>query len=120
MSGAVVMTFEQYAARHNASLLQVGDAALHRSSEHESASSFARNRSAQAERDRVLLERRADLRRTYDDAVARGEIRPPTSLERWRHLAAGDETRESTQAARRILAKLECRRLASGRQKDSP
>lgn len=55
--------------------------------------------------DDALIERRAELRKEYDAAVERGEVRPLTSMERVERKAAGHPDNASTQAAQRILEK---------------
>lgn len=48
---------------------------------------------------------RAAARVAYDTAVASGELRPLTSLERMQHAADGPDDSERAQAARRVLAR---------------
>lgn len=48
---------------------------------------------------------RLAARAAYDAAVAAGEVRPLTSLERMRHAADGPDDSERAQAARRVLAR---------------
>lgn len=50
-------------------------------------------------------ERRAAAKAEYAALVSRGEVRPPTFLERALDAAKGHPDNSSTQAARRILAK---------------
>jgi len=50
-------------------------------------------------------QRREELRKEYADKVAKGEIRPPTRIEKLVDIANGHPDLESTQAARRILEK---------------
>lgn len=51
----------------------------------------------------------AAVRAEYDQLVASGAVRPMTSRERLERTAAGPDDRESTLAARRILARLDAR-----------
>ena len=59
----------------------------------------------QAQKDWELIERRRLLRLEYQQKVANGELRPPTRTEQLIQIAKGDESLESVQAARRLLAK---------------
>ena len=51
-------------------------------------------------------EMRRQLSEKYNRLVEAGEIIPPTRIERLRRAAAGHPDNESTQAAKRLLAKL--------------
>lgn len=51
----------------------------------------------------------AAARAEYDRLVAAGELRPMTGRERLERTAAGPDEFEATQAARRILARLDAR-----------
>lgn len=53
----------------------------------------------------AFYEAKQAARREYRQKVERGEIRPPTALEKALQAAQGNEESEQTQAARRLLAK---------------
>lgn len=62
---------------------------------------------------RLLLQRQGEhaaklalVRAEYDRLVEAGDLAPLTGLDRLKRAAAGPDDRESTQAARRILARL--------------
>lgn len=97
-----VLTFEQFAARRGAGRGQIGDAALHRSSNTKSANTHRRQVLAQALHDQEIIVLRGQLQLEYNQLVAAGKIRPPTAKEEviWR--ANGHPDNDSTQAARRI------------------
>lgn len=102
-----VMDFETFAALHGASRQAVGDAGLHNPAGHMPASTWRRWIADQVKRDEDWFRRREELRAEFAAAVARGEIREPTGLERLHANASGDPENPSVQAARRILAKRE-------------
>lgn len=69
-----------------------------------------------------LQDLRDEGRQKYKDAIERGEILPPvelTSRERLEITASGDPNKESTQAARRVLARIAERAVAATRPHDS-
>lgn len=103
------MTEEQYLTANGASRADMGDAGLHRSSAGMSPKTWRRLVEQQAERDRELEARRATLRAEYWRKVSAGEITPPGRTQRLLRAAAGHPDNESTQAARRLLAKMGCK-----------
>lgn len=108
-----VMDFEQYAAARGASRQDIGDAGMHSPRGHVSK---AANRAAdrvEEKRNAQLIAKRAALHVEYGEAVARGEIRPPTSKERLEATAAGHPDNPSVQAAQRALARREEAKRAS-------
>lgn len=106
MSQPEEIDFETYATRHGASRLGFGDPALHGSAQGVARSTWQRFAKTQAQRDTQLQARRDQLRADYDQAVARGEIKPPSRIAQLRQVASGNPDRADVQAARRILAKL--------------
>lgn len=106
MSQPEEIDFETYAARQGASRLSFGDPALHGSAQSVARSTWRRFAKTQAERDAQLQARRDQLRAEYQQAVARGEIKPPSRIAQFRQVASGHPDRADVQAARRILARL--------------
>lgn len=100
-----VQTFEQFASSRGASRLDFGDSALHRGSNTQSAAARRRNIAGQARKDAGLAATRESLRSQYDKLTASGRIRAPTNTETLIRSARGHSDLETTQAARRILAK---------------
>jgi len=100
-----ILTFEQYASRHGLSRQNIGEAALHRSSNTKSANSHKKDVELQAERDRKLINQRDFLHQEFTAKIAIGELREPTREESIIQNANGHEDKESTWAARRIAEK---------------
>ena len=101
------MDFEQFATAHGAPLADMGDAGTHKRSRRQSDKQWARMMRPVNEQADALLARRDALRTEYADAVECGDVRPPTRMERLRAKAAGHPDNAATQAARRILARME-------------
>lgn len=101
----IVQDFEAFAAERGASRHGFGEAGLHNPAAHMPKSTWNRLLKRQHNKDVALAQKREKLRGEYEAAVERGEVRPPTSLERLQIRAAGDENNPSTIAARNILAK---------------
>jgi hypothetical protein len=101
----VVMDEESYLSQNGAGRGQIGEAALHRSSERKSEKTHRRQVEAQAQKDREIIVRRAELREEYRAKVAAGEIRPPSAKEEIIAKANGHPDNASVQAARRIAEK---------------
>lgn len=97
-----VLTFEQFATRNGASRSDIGEAALHMSSARKSPRTHRRQVLTQARKDMILIARRAQLQREYDDLVRGGKIRQPTAREEVVSRANGHPDNQSVQAARRI------------------
>ncbi|MGS0577260.1 hypothetical protein ACQR5V_21590 [Xanthomonas oryzae pv. oryzicola] len=102
----LVMDFEQYAAQHGASMAGIGDAGTHKRGRNQSDKQWRRLLASVDRRSREILARREELRAEYERRIAAGKIRQPTRLERLTAAAAGHPDLASTQAARRILARV--------------
>jgi len=96
-------TEEQYLARNRASLLGLGNPALHNPAGHVPRSRWRRYLNMQADADADLIARREQLREEYREKLAAGDLRRPTTIERLRETANGHPDNASVQAARRIL-----------------
>lgn len=103
---SVVMDFETFAAVSGCSRQDVGDAALHRSSNRMPRATWERLMANQSLKDEAWLVRRAALRVEYDLALERGELQRPSLRDRLTVAAAGMADHPRTQAARRLLEKL--------------
>lgn len=101
----LAIDFEQYAAKRGLSFAEVGDAGAHKRGRNQSNKQWARLVRPIHQRAEEVVAKREELRREYDDACARGEIRPLTRHERLLLAASGHPDLESTQAAQRLLAK---------------
>lgn len=100
----VVMDEETYLAVNGASNMGFGDSGMHKGGmSHGKAWEDALKR--QSLKDDELLAKRAQLQQEYRDKVQAGELRPPTVMEQRIFAANGHPDNESTQAARRMLAK---------------
>ena len=82
-----------------------GDSALHKNRGGASDKAWTKIVDAQAKKDRDLMDLREKLRAEYNEKVAKGEIRPPSHMERLISTAKGNPDREDVQAARRLLPK---------------
>ena len=100
-----VMDEETYLTVNGASRQDIGDSALHKNRGNNSDKTWTKIVDAQAKKDTDLVNRREELRKEYNDKVAKGELRPPTRMEHLISTANGMEENEATQAARRILTK---------------
>jgi len=99
----LVIDQEDYLTQHGASRLGIGESALHKNiPEGKQRKRLLDN---QAKKDWELLKKRERLRNEYREKVEKGEIRPPTRIEKLIDTARGHPDNESTQAARRILEK---------------
>lgn len=98
-----VLTEEQFLSQSGAGF-DFGDAGLHRQPG-STPNSRARAVKHQSSVDCKLFARRNKLREEYAAAVERGEIRPPTRMERLLAGAKGHSDNPSTSACRRLLAK---------------
>ena len=99
----LVIDQEDYLTQHGASRLGIGELALHKNiPEGKQRKRLLDN---QAKKDWELLKKRERLRNEYREKVEKGEIRPPTRIEKLIDTARGHPDNESTQAARRILEK---------------
>lgn len=103
---AIVQTFEQFATANGAHRGDMGDAGTHKRSRRQSDKQWQRMLRPVNEQADALLARRDALRMQYAEAVERGDVRPPTRLERLQAAAAGHPDLPATQAARRILARM--------------
>ena len=102
-----VLSFEQYAALKGCSRANLGEAGLHKAHTRISRKQWDGMVKKQSEKDGEWLVNWNRLRREYEDEVTRGTIRPPSRIDRLRITAAGHPDNDSTQAARRILKKIE-------------
>ena len=100
-----IITEEEYLSQNGACRQNIGDPALHKNRGAMSDKTWSNIVDAQAVKDWELIERRKLLRLEYQQKVAYGELRPPTRTEQLIQIAKGDESLESVQAARRLLAK---------------
>src|SRR5690606_14312503 len=100
------VTEEEYLTANGASRSNIGDAGLHRFSASMSPKTWSRLVKTQADQDMALEARRATLRAEYWRKVESGEITPPSRTQRLLRAAQGHPDNESTQAARRLLAKM--------------
>ena len=99
------MEEEEYLAVHGGSRQGFGDSALHKNRGGASDKAWTKIVDAQAKKDRELMDLREKLRAEYAEKVAKGEIRPPSRMEKLISTAQGSPDREDVQAARRILDK---------------
>lgn len=103
MADVPVMTLEQFAAARGLKTTADVDAHIHAGLR-----SAPQTKTYKRWNERALADlqaQRDETARLYREAVARGVIRPPSSLERLIANANGHDDNESVQAARRILAK---------------
>ena len=101
----IVMDIETYLSINNASRQDIGDSALHKNKGNNSDKTWAKIVNRQLQKDIELCELRDKLRNEYNEKVLKGEIRPPTRIEKLISIAKGHSDNESVQAARRILSK---------------
>ena len=105
----LIMTEEEYLAANGAGFMDGAEPALHRTPGGFPARG---NNSRRAHLDRVQdamkhnNTRREQLRAEYAAKVQSGEIVPPSRAQRLERIAAGHPDNPSTQAARRLLEKL--------------
>jgi hypothetical protein len=100
-----VIDEEAYLSINGACRNDIGDSALHKNKGNNSDKQWSKLVNYQAEKDRELISRREKLRLEYKEKVSKGEIRPPSRVERLLSIAAGHEDNASVQAARRLLEK---------------
>jgi len=104
-SDVPVQSFDEFCVARGVPSSPPSDESLHRGSHH--VSGVQQKRAwARADRDgREWAARRAALYQEWQHLAARGQVREPTYEERLIRTAQGHEDNESTQAARRVLAK---------------
>jgi hypothetical protein len=115
MSEQLVMTEEEYLASKGCSLCALGDPGLYTEcymwgpvAVPGSYTETVRLTIARQERENAEVWRRRELfRRDYYDKIESGEIRIPTREEQLRKAATGHPDNASTQAAIRLLAKMD-------------
>ena len=100
-----ILTEEQYLERHGLGMAALGDVSLHRQPGG-TPKSIAAAAKRQSQRDYAWQRARERLRQEYAEKVAEGSVRPPTRHERLRRAASGNPDNPSTQAARRVLARM--------------
>lgn len=101
----IVIDEEEYLSVNGAGRQGIGDPALHKNRGNNSEAAWAKIVQAQAERDLELIKRREVLRMEYRLKVERGELRPPTRIERLQKIASGNPDNASVSAAIRLLEK---------------
>ena len=100
-----VMDEETYLSINGASKLNIGDSAFHKNKGNNSDKTWSKMINAQSEKDRSLINKRAELREEYWQKVENGEFRPPTRNEKLISTANGNPDNECVIAARRLLEK---------------
>ena len=100
-----VMDEETYLSIKGASRQDIGDCAFHKNKGSHSDKSWSKMLDAQSEKDRRLINKRAELREEYCRKVKNGEIRDLTRNEKLIATANGRIENECTMAARRLLDK---------------
>ncbi len=103
-----IMTLEQFAKAHGLITTADVDGHIHAGLRSKpQTKTYDRWNAAELKR---LQDARDATHRAYREAIARGDIREPSSLERLQDTAAGHPDNQSTQAAQRILAKRAAKR----------
>jgi hypothetical protein len=100
-----IVDFETYATEHGASLLDIGDAGLHKTTARMGRSTWMRHVKLQDDKNKAIIEKRQLLREQYAEELAAGNIRPPTDEEKLIERSAGHDDNPAVQAARRLLLK---------------
>lgn len=100
-----VISEEMYLASKGYCSNSIGEPALHKNRGGMSDKAWTKLVDAQAEKDRIILQKREELRKEYWEKVSAGELRPPTRIENLISIANGHDDLDSVQAARRILQK---------------
>lgn len=100
-----VMDEETYLSIKGASRQDIGDSAFHKNKGSLSNKTWSKMIDAQSEKDRRLINKRAELREEYWRKVKNGEIRELTRNEKLIATANGQIENECTIAARRLLDK---------------
>ena len=100
-----VMDEETYLSINGASRQDIGDSAFHKNKGNNSDKTWSKMINAQSEKDRSLINKRAELREEYWQKVENGEIRELTRNEKLIATANGHIDNECTMAARRLLNK---------------
>lgn len=100
----LVMDEETYLATHGASRFGIGEPALHKNIPYGNVRQKLIE--SQSKKDLELINKREQLRQEYKAKVAKGEIRPPTRVEKLLRQAQGMSELESVKAAKRLLAKM--------------
>ena len=97
--------FEQYASEKWASFNDIWDASLHRWSKNMSERSKKSALNLQAEKDKKLTEKRAELQKEYNEKKESWEIQEMTRQEKLENTAKWHPDNPAVQAAKRILEK---------------
>ena len=100
------MDEDLYLSLNGASRQDMGEPALHKNRGRHSDKTWRKMVDAQAEKDRLLIDRREILREEYWQKVQDGEMRPRNRLERLQQTADGHPDNPATLAAKRLLTKL--------------
>jgi hypothetical protein len=100
-----ICTEEQYLAEHGADRSTIGEPGAHKYHSRQSRKQWQRTVDRLDAQAAAAVDRRQQLRDEYAAKCAAGELRPPNRREKLEQIAAGHPDNESTQAARRILAR---------------
>lgn len=100
-----IMDVETYLSIKGASRQDIGDCAFHKNKGSHSDKSWSKMLDAQSEKDRRLINKRAELREEYWQKVENGELRPLTRNEKLIATANGNPDNECVITARRLLEK---------------
>lgn len=100
-----VIDEETYLSINGAHFGDIGDLALHHNKGNNSDKTWHKVVIQQHEKDKELCKKREELRKEYREKCERGEIRPPTKIERLIEISKGSPNNESTHAAIRLLEK---------------
>lgn len=100
-----VLTEEEYLSQNGYPFMGYSEAGLHKTSQNESKRSRQQAIDYVQNNAKKYDAKRAELRKEYQQKVANGEIRQPTTIERALKIAQGLDERSDVQAARRLLEK---------------
>lgn len=106
MNNCLVIDEETYLSINDASRQSIGERALHKNKGNNSDKTWTKIVNKQLLKDKALCIRREELRKKYADKVLKGELRPPTRIERLTKTAQGHPDHPATQAAIRILKRM--------------
>ena len=101
-----VMTEEEYLSSKGYSFMGYAEPSLHNSSQHDSKTGRNQQVKMVQEKAAEYDNKRAKLRKEYQEKLKNGEIRKPTLMEKRLKTAQGLDDRADVQAARRLLNKL--------------
>ena len=101
----LVIDEETFLTTNGASRLSIGESALHKNKGKNSDKIWKKIVDRQAAKDKMLIEKREQLRIEYQSLCDQGVIRSPSRIERLIETAQGHDDNEAVQAARRLLTK---------------